>query len=105
MEKNNPSIAHSSYSDPANVDLFSDENVDPVYQAKSHILNQAIQEIGMGKYQVSCRINLQKILFLRFFAVVSVCSGGFRLGYVRRSLKAVYTPTLSILFSDSGATV
>jgi hypothetical protein len=34
-------------------DLFSKEEgaVDPVYQAKAHILNQAIQEIGMGRYQ------------------------------------------------------
>ena len=52
MEKgSHPSLA-SSQSDPTHVDLFSDETVDPVYQAKAHILNQAIQEIGMGKYQV-----------------------------------------------------
>jgi hypothetical protein len=57
MEKKNPPSAGSSYSNPAHVDLFSDETVDPVYQAKSHVLNQAIQEIGMGKYQVSCQIN------------------------------------------------
>ena len=25
--------------------------VDPVYQAKAHVLNNAIQHIGMGKYQ------------------------------------------------------
>jgi hypothetical protein len=57
MEKENPLSLGSSYSDPTHVDLFSDETVDPVYQAKAHILNQAIQEIGMGKYQVSCPIN------------------------------------------------
>jgi len=44
---------------PANLiaksDLYDDSegSVDPIYQAKSRILNQAIQEIGMGKYQVS----------------------------------------------------
>jgi hypothetical protein len=27
-------------------------SVDPVYQAKARVLNQALQEIGMGKYQV-----------------------------------------------------
>ncbi|KAL0952893.1 hypothetical protein HGRIS_007112 [Hohenbuehelia grisea] len=34
-------------------DLYEDEagSVDPVYQAKAHILNEAIQEIGMGRYQ------------------------------------------------------
>jgi hypothetical protein len=34
MEEKNLSIARSSYSDSAHADLFSDENVDPVYQAK-----------------------------------------------------------------------
>jgi hypothetical protein len=61
IEKKTPSNAGSSHwhSDPTTlgVDLFSDETVDPVYQAKAHVLNQAIQEIGMGKYQVSRRIN------------------------------------------------
>lgn len=33
-------------------DLFEDGTVDPVYQAKARVLNAAIQEIGMGKYQV-----------------------------------------------------
>ena len=34
---------------------FGEESgVDPVYYAKARILNSAIQEIGMGKYQVSC---------------------------------------------------
>ena len=89
MEKNNLPSTGSSYSDPAHVDLFSDEIVDPVYQAKSHVLNQAIQEIGMGKYQVSFRINLQILgRFLSLSAVVSVCTGGFWLGCVRYSLNA-----------------
>lgn len=34
-------------------DLFEDGTVDPVYQAKARVLNASIQEIGMGKYQVS----------------------------------------------------
>ena len=54
-EKQTTSTAGSSHSDPTPVDLFSDETVDPVYQAKAYVLNKAIQEIGMGKYQVSCR--------------------------------------------------
>lgn len=34
-------------------DIFdNDSGVDPVYQAKARILNDAFQEIGMGKYQV-----------------------------------------------------
>ena len=34
-------------------DLYDEGSVDPVYQAKTRVLNQALQEIGMGKYQVS----------------------------------------------------
>lgn len=33
-------------------DMYEDGTVDPVYQAKARLLNSAIQEIGMGKYQV-----------------------------------------------------
>ncbi|KAI6042382.1 major facilitator superfamily domain-containing protein [Pisolithus marmoratus] len=32
-------------------DIFSGESFDPVYHAKARLLNDAIQEIGMGKYQ------------------------------------------------------
>ncbi|RDB16565.1 putative MFS-type transporter PB1E7.08c [Hypsizygus marmoreus] len=31
--------------------IFTDDAVDPVYQAKAHILNDALQEVGMGRYQ------------------------------------------------------
>lgn len=34
------------------VDLYEDASIDPVYQAKARVLNQAIHEIGMGRYQV-----------------------------------------------------
>lgn len=33
-------------------DIFTDDSLDPVYQTKARILNDALQEIGMGKYQV-----------------------------------------------------
>ncbi|KAG9125320.1 hypothetical protein FRC07_008101 [Ceratobasidium sp. 392] len=32
-------------------DVLPDGSVDPVYQAKAELLNDAIQKIGMGKYQ------------------------------------------------------
>lgn len=32
--------------------IYTDDAVDPIYQAKARILNDALQEIGMGKYQV-----------------------------------------------------
>ena len=37
----------------ANNDIYEDGTIDPVYQAKARVLNAALQEIGMGKYQVS----------------------------------------------------
>lgn len=36
----------------ANNDIYEDGTIDPVYQAKARLLNSAIQEIGMGRYQV-----------------------------------------------------
>jgi len=33
-------------------DIYDEGSVDPVYQAKARVLNRALQEIGMGKYQV-----------------------------------------------------
>lgn len=41
------------------VDLYADDYDDPVYQAKARILNHAIQEIGMGKYQVRRKFDLR----------------------------------------------
>ena len=32
-------------------DLYEEGSIDPVYRAKAHLLSNAIQEIGMGKYQ------------------------------------------------------
>ncbi|KAJ8591672.1 hypothetical protein M405DRAFT_840394 [Rhizopogon salebrosus TDB-379] len=34
-------------------DIFTDDSLDPVYKDKARILNDALQEIGMGKYQRS----------------------------------------------------
>lgn len=33
-------------------DLYEEGSIDPIYRAKAHLLSNAIQEIGMGKYQV-----------------------------------------------------
>ncbi|CAL1697604.1 unnamed protein product [Somion occarium] len=38
-------------SSPLQEDLYEEGSIDPVYQAKAHVLNRAIQEIGMRKYQ------------------------------------------------------
>ena len=45
-------------------DLFEDGSVDPVYQAKARVLNSAMQEIGMGKYQVRYRAARSVLSFL-----------------------------------------
>ncbi|KAI0691072.1 MFS general substrate transporter [Cytidiella melzeri] len=42
---------NSPYRNSAYSDLYEDGTVDPVYQAKAKLLNGAIQEIGMGRYQ------------------------------------------------------
>jgi hypothetical protein len=39
-------------------DLHDEGSVDPVYHAKARVLNQALQEIGMGKYQVRVSVYL-----------------------------------------------
>ena len=31
-------------------DIYDEGSVDPVYQAKARVFNQALQEMGMGKY-------------------------------------------------------
>ena len=95
-EKETPSTSSSS-SNPTRVDLFSDETVDPIYQANAHVLNQAIQKIGMRKYQVSCQ---KKLHFFDGFGiclrVVSYCGPGF--SWVAFSFAVpVYGPTLIIL--------
>ena len=33
-------------------DLYEDDSIDPVYQAQARVINRAIQDIGMGRYQV-----------------------------------------------------
>jgi hypothetical protein len=51
---NNPSQSNSNLEEVEvdTTDLITDVSADPVYYAKAHILNNAFQKIGMGKYQV-----------------------------------------------------
>lgn len=37
----------------ATQDVYDEPTVDPVYRAKARILNDALQDIGMGRYQAS----------------------------------------------------
>jgi hypothetical protein len=71
-------------------------SLDPIYEAKARVLNNAIQEIGMGKYQVCFRsffiCNFGERLSARINSVVSLHSDGlwmaavssqiFRSGYL-----------------------
>jgi len=46
VEKAEDSQAHTTQS------VYTTATLDPVYHAKAKILNDAFEEIGMGKYQV-----------------------------------------------------
>lgn len=56
------------------VDVYEPGSIDPVYQAKAHLLSCAVQEIGMGKYQVCCTPIYHKSIML-----MSLCSGFYLL--------------------------
>lgn len=49
--KSKDEVSQTSHPAGLTEDLFTDDAVDPVYQARARILNDALQEIGMGKYQ------------------------------------------------------
>ncbi|KAK0444684.1 MFS general substrate transporter [Armillaria borealis] len=44
-------ISNHDKEEEAPKDVYSQGTLDPIYQRKAHILNDAIQDIGMGKYQ------------------------------------------------------
>ena len=72
----------------AKEDLYDEGSalVDPVYQAKARVLNQALQEIGMGKYQVRIFPRLTFSLGRRSYdthLVGSICRGRLWMVFVR----------------------
>jgi hypothetical protein len=53
MSAKSPSVATVKHLNVLGMqDVYDEGSVDPVYQAKARVLNRALQEIGMGKYQV-----------------------------------------------------
>ena len=50
--KNEKTVSVESIETKVQEDLYEEGSIDPIYQAKAHVLNRAIQEIGMGRYQV-----------------------------------------------------
>ena len=47
--------------------LYKEGDLDPVYHAKTLVLNRALQEIGMGRYQVKKKILYAYDLIMCFF--------------------------------------
>ena len=63
---------------PAVLDLHDEGSVDTVYQAKARILNQALQEIGMGGYQVRDPTYFPRDNYISFNLVESLlCHGSW----------------------------
>jgi hypothetical protein len=48
----------------APVGVLEEGSLDPVYEAKARVLNKAIQDIGMGKYQWQVGAPLYPMLFI-----------------------------------------
>jgi hypothetical protein len=68
---------------PEMEDIYDEGSVDPVYQAKSRVLNRALQEIGMGKYQVRVLIPAFRLeRHDRVNLVGSICRRRFRMVFV-----------------------
>lgn len=47
----NPTIQHTARDEATPVSVLEDGSLDPVYEAKAKVLNKAVQDIGMGRYQ------------------------------------------------------
>lgn len=69
--KDESDVESRSLDDNLTAPVLDRSAVDPVYQAKAHVLNNAIQQIGMGRYQwelVSPKIPFQcSIICLRYY--------------------------------------
>lgn len=80
--------AHHGQFQVATQDVYDEEDsgVDPVYLAKATILNDALQDIGMGRYQVSINLLVAGMTETEDFAVVVVCSNGIRMVLVSPSM-------------------
>jgi hypothetical protein len=57
--------------DQAPAAVLEEGSLDPVYEAKAKVLNKAIQDIGMGRYQwqVSCYLEISSMSKLGYSVV------------------------------------
>lgn len=63
-------------------DLYDDSTVDPTYHAKAHVLNTAIQNIGMGRYQVEIDVSVYRLLLTDCQYYLFICAGFGWFAYV-----------------------
>jgi hypothetical protein len=52
--------------------VLSEDTLDPVYAAKARVLNKAIQDIGMGRYQWQVSSNTFLVAF-RIYTSAQIC--------------------------------
>jgi hypothetical protein len=57
--------------------VLSEDTLDPVYAAKARVLNKAIQDIGMGRYQ--WQVSLKNTFLLSLFHIRHVCASLWKL--------------------------
>jgi hypothetical protein len=84
MSAKSPSVATAKQLNVLGMqDVYDEGSVDPVYQAKARVLNRALQEIGMGKYQVRVLMpDFRLERHDRFDLVEFICRRRFRLVFV-----------------------
>ncbi len=84
MATNERPISSHSKEEETTDDIYNQGTLDPIYQRKAHILNDAIQDIGMGKYQVFLIKNCLPFdcHLIRVCSVGFVCSYRFWLAFV-----------------------
>ena len=94
----NTSEASGSTKELETLDLYEGDEKDRAYQTKVRILNHAVQEIGMGKYQVRDRSSIHaffrsdKDFILPDVIVVPLRDCWFRLVFVRLSMTLLVAP-------------
>lgn len=67
-DEHKASAAHEVALDQAPEAVLAEGSLDPVYEAKAKILNKAIQDIGMGRYQ--WQVSIHFLISLPFAAIL-----------------------------------
>ena len=94
MSAKSPSVATAKHLNVLGMqDVYDEGSVDPVYQAKARVLNRALQEIGMGKYQVRVLMpGFRLERHDRFDLVGFICRRRFRVVFVsNRDINSLFS--------------